>query len=165
MTVQLPTLTLAQQQQVLTDIQTKAFFPYSFLVNRLMTNAHFPNSGGGGRYLTFTYTPPSTIGLMAIAVNLFQIASSTLYNTVAQVSYAPTLNLTDGTTDTGNIIYTGNFQNINSNDYDKFSPGDYYVQTNNSLYIFFWVESAGIGSGNTFVGTVTLHTVPTGRQS
>ncbi len=157
MPVQLPALSKEQQQQVLSDIQKNAMAPVTFIINRTMTNGNFPNTGGGGRYVTFSYTPPTTIGIMALAVNYFQVGT-TLYNLLAQVSYSSILNINNATSltipqDNGNIIYTGNFQNVSSNDYDQFSPGDY-----------FWVETAGIGSGNTAVAALTLHTVPTGSK-
>jgi hypothetical protein len=170
MSVQLPVLSTAQQQALLAAIQTNAMAPVSFIINRTMTNGNFPNSGGGGRYVTFTYQPPTSMGIIAIGINLFQVTAGTLYNLITQVSYASTLNIADASsltipTDNGNIIYTGNFQNVNSNDYASFSPGDYYLQANNLLYVHFWVETAGIGSGNTFVGSVTLHTAPTGSKT
>ncbi len=170
MTVQLPSLSITQQNDLINDIQTNSLFPITFQVNRLMTNPLFPtaDSGGGGSYVTLTWTPTVSIAIAAITGSLFQIPAAT--RQVAQVSLLNTMTLGDQNPltlpfDSGNVIYRGSFNNDALNGYTLLLPSTYYVQANVPINVFFWVETAGIGTGNTYVGAVILHTIQIGLQN
>ena len=169
---QIASLTAAQQKALLSQLQQNSFYPESYRINRLMTNILFPtaDTAGGGHYLRLTWTPKQTVGIAAISGNLFQIYASTIYKIAVLVSYANTITLGDNTTSTipddeGNIIYRGAMVTEVFNLYQNMYPGVYILEANKPLYIYFWIEDAGLASGNTVIGNVILHTIQTGLKS
>jgi hypothetical protein len=172
MGVTIPSLSTQQVNDLLNGLQVNGFYPESFRIKKLITAGNFPttDSAGGGSYVAFTWTPKVATGIVAITCHLSQIVSgATVYKISALVSYNSTITLGDNSNaslpdDEGNVIYRGSMTNDSLNSHVNFYPGNYYIEYNRPIYIFFWAETAALGAGNTFLGQVILHTIPTGLK-
>lgn len=171
MPVQLPVLTKEQQDDIVQGLQVNALYPVTFQISRVMTNGNFPtaDAAGGGRYVQLSWVPKNSIGIAGITTNIFQIGG-TAYNQVGAVSLVNSFSLKDQSPltnpyDTGNILDKGSFNGTITQGQKWFLPSTYYIQSNSTIYVYMWIETAAIGSGNTYYGSVTLHTIQTGILS
>ncbi len=171
MSLQLPILTKEQQQDLLQGLQVNSLYPLTFQINRLMDAAHFPavDTAGGGRYVQCSFILNNSIAIAGITTSVFQLGG-TFYRQAVQVSLLPTMTLADQSPlttpfDTANILDRSIFLNDSLNTHKWFLPSNYYIQSGKVIYVYFWIETAGINSGNTYVGDVTLHTIQTGVLS
>lgn len=168
MPVNLPARTTQQITDLVDGISVNSFYPYTFRVNRLMTNGNFPtaDTGGSGRFVQLVFTPAISLGIALIETSVIGTGAGQPF-TCCAVSYASSFTLGDATslttpTDEANIISCQFFGNQTQQAFSKYGPGDYYVAANTSIYIYFWLVTSAIGSGANYVGNCTIHTIPIG---
>lgn len=182
MSAQLPSLSGAQQQARFLVLQEGSLQPVSFLLYGTVSGANFATSAYGGSYVTSSFTPPTTLGIMAVGMTIQQLfpANAPSWAVAIQLSYNSALNFGHASSnlpivEEGNIIKTffyGRSRNTATDNsvpapnlYSRF-PGDYYVPANTKIYCHFWMEAAGITAANSVVyATATLHTAQTNIKS
>jgi hypothetical protein len=167
--------TREEQQARLKAIQLEVLYPYTYRLNRTVSNVLFSIADSnvtGAQYDSFGFVAPETMQIVAIrATCLTQLSS--VHTFAWALSYSPLFTMGDTNngqlpSDQGNEVYRSYFRGSDTLDDFVFFDQDkgWYLSYGETLYWYQWADAAAITAANiTMIGALTLYTKPTGLLS
>jgi hypothetical protein len=161
-----------ENQELLEHLKKHKVYPYKYKIKKTINSTNFINNDvpGGGGYFTYAFTPQLYLGIVYLAAN-FIITPNTVVGTFAlAISYASVFSFGDNAVSTlPDLEGTDTYMLLSNggaiNDFQVFFPLNWYLETNKTIYIHGWADSATILIASAVMqGQFTFGTLVTNRQ-